>query len=215
MLRSQFQHLTLSLAGIAVAAIFATTGPGTWFTQDTDGPKTASLTLEEGEDDAAADEVPVRVPVTGWAIEPEWEPLIGTWTLMSFRHPTATIQPESIRGFLTVGEGFLSMIIHARPTEGENDTDFPDHLAQAGLHRWRINEKGILQLANVMGHSNFGYELQWETPNEPREFRIALDEDSLQLTRPDFGELSYRRITKADFPEAAIKRIRELTSESE
>lgn len=215
MLRSQFQHLTLSLAGIALAALFASTGPGIWLAQDSDSSEIEKLIGQDGEDSAEEDEGPQRVPVTGWEIEPKWEPLIGTWTLMSFHHPSETIQSDSIRGYLTVSEGFLSMIIHARPTEGENDTDFPDRLAQAGLHRWRITEKGILQLANVMGHSNFGYELEWELPNEPREFRIVLEGDSLVLTRPDFGELSFRRITKADFPQAALERIRELASESE
>ncbi|MDG1499257.1 MAG: hypothetical protein P8N31_02005 [Planctomycetota bacterium] len=213
MLRSQFQNLTLSLTGIAVATLFATAGSGTWLAQDADTSEIEKL-VGQGDKDLAK-EGPKRVPVTGWEIEPKWEPLIGTWALMSFQHPTETILADSIRGFLTVGEGFLSMIIHARPTEGENDTDFPDRLAQSGLHRWRISEQGILQLANVMGHSNFGYELEWELPNEPREFSIVLEENSLVLTRPDFGELDFRRITKADFPEAALERIRELTSESE
>lgn len=212
MLRSQFQHLALSLGGISIAALLASTNPMGLLAQDGVVETPDEEVVKEEEED----EQPLRVPVTGWAISPEWEPLLGTWTLMNFAHPTAPIEPDSIRGYLTVSEGFLNMIIHARPADGgQNESDFPDHLAQAGLHRWRISDQGILQLANVMGHSNFGYELQWELPNEPREFRPVLDKDNLTLTRPDFGVLTFRRVTSADFPQAALTKMRELGDESE
>jgi hypothetical protein len=207
MLRSHIRQMTLSLAGISCAALIATMVPTGLFSQD--------LPFIDVEDEAEIVETPKRVPVTGWEIEPKWEPLIGNWALMSFVHPDELMNSESIRGYITVTEGFLSMIIHARPMEGVNETAFPDHLAQAGLHRWRITDRSVLQLANVMGHSNFGEELQWEQPNEPREFAVLLEGDDLILRRPDNALLTFRRVTKADFPKAAIIRMLELGSGSE
>jgi hypothetical protein len=203
MLRSHFRQAALSLAGLTLAGLLAANHTGS-----------SSPTLGSPAQDAPAEEV-ADVPtssVTGFTLEPEWEGLLGTWTLMTFIHPTSIIPAESIRGYLTVTEGFLTMIIHARPSVGENETDWPDHLAQAGLHRWRMKSSATMQTANVMGHSNFGYDLEWELPNEPREFTVTLKGDTLKLTRPDTAELTWRRVNNATFPQAALERMRILSA---
>lgn len=199
MLRSHIFQATLSLTGLALVTLLASIHGTSANYQD---PATADA------EDAVEEEDPTAV--TGWSLDEKWQPLIGTWTLMNFVHPTEVMESESIRGYLTITEGFLSMIIHARPTLGVNETAFPDHLAQAGLHRWRMGDDDIMQLASVMGHSNFGPELQWEKPNEPREFIVELKKEVLTLTRADYSVLSFRRITSAEFPLAALKRMNEI-----
>jgi len=203
MLRPHLRQTTLSIAGLILVTAFASwsgapSGPQDPAPQAVDG---------RGEDPA-----PDPTAVKGWALAPEWSPLLGTWGLMNFAHPAEVFESGSVGGYISISNGFLSLIIHARPMVGENKTAMPDHLAQAGLHRWRMSEVGapnLMQLASVMAHSNFGYELQWERPNEPREFLVELDGDTMTLTRADYSVLTFRRITNAGFPESALERMRE------
>ncbi len=201
MLRLHFRQAALSLAGLSLVTALASWDGTFGNPQDPATPATEDL----------GQEVDPLAP-KGWTIDEKWRPLLGTWTLLNFVHPVEIMDADSIRGYLTISEGFMTMIIHARPMAGVNETAFPDHLAQAGLHRWRIERDDIMQLATVMGHSNFGYELEWEKPNEPREFRLELDKDVLSLTRPDFSVLTFRRVTSMEFPQQALDRMREMHS---
>ncbi len=147
-----------------------------------------------------------------WQVDEQWQGLFGTWQLMQFDHSNLLIDTETISGYMQIGEGFLSMVIHARNNETD---DLPSTLGQAGMHRWQIVRGDILQTATMMGHSNFGEDFEWETPNTPREFRVLLQGDDLQLTRPDLSRLMFRRLQPGEFPEIALERILELRAGGE
>ena len=172
----------------------------------------ASPTQTPGDVEVSADgEVPAEaeplpdLTVGDWTLAAEWVDLLGTWQMMELVHSSEIVPPNSIRGFVTFQEGFMTMIIHAQTVD-----DDPEPLGQAGTYRWQMTDKGILQTATMMGHSNFGDEFEWEPPNVPREFRVELDKNDLVLTRPDLSRLIFRRITPGKFPVSALRRIDEL-----
>ena len=141
----------------------------------------------------------------GWTLPEAWEDVLGTWQLMEFNHADRWIESEAVGGYMHLGEGVLTMLIHARNSETD---DLPEFLAQAGVHRWRIVREDILQTATMMGHSNMGPELEWEQPNTPREFRLERGQaGTLVLERPDGSRLTWSRVSGFAFPEAAKKAI--------
>jgi len=140
-----------------------------------------------------------------WELAEEWQGLVGTWQLMQFEHVERWIDSNDVRGYVHLGEGVMTMIIHARNDESN---DMPAQLAQAGVHRWRMVRGNILQTATMMGHSNMGEDLEWEIPNTPREFRVELDGANLTLHRPDASRLIMRRVDSFAFPDEAKEAIR-------
>ncbi|MDF1797814.1 MAG: hypothetical protein P1V81_01450 [Planctomycetota bacterium] len=144
-------------------------------------------------------------PEEAWELAEEWQGLIGTWQLMQFEHVERWIDSNDVRGYVNLGEGVMTMIIHARNDESN---EMPAQLAQAGIHRWRMVRGNILQTATMMGHSNMGEELEWEIPNTPREFRVELDGSNLSLHRPDASRLILRRVDSFAFPDEAKQAIR-------
>jgi hypothetical protein len=155
---------------------------------------------------ATDDPTPEAHPEWGeWSVDERWEGLFGVWQMMELDHSKGIVSPGSVRGFVDFRPGFMTMIIHALRDEQE-----PDALGQAGLYRWQMTDKGVLQTATMMGHSNFGDEFEWEPPNVPREFRVELDKNDLVLTRPDLSRLIFRRIQPGVFPSSALERIKEL-----
>lgn len=154
---------------------------------------------------AEAEAVDPELPPDAWQLDEKWTGLFGAWQMMSFEHSTEIVDPNSIRGYLTFQEGFMAMVIHKASVSAE-----PQPLGQAGIYRWQMTPGGVLQTATMMGHSNFGEEdFEWEPPNVPREFRIALDKDDLVLTRPDLSRLIFRRVRPGAFPQVALERIKE------
>ena len=148
---------------------------------------------------------PDEPPPDAWQLDEKWTGLLGAWQMMSFEHSTEIVDPNSIRGYLTFQEGFMAMVIHKASVNAT-----PQPLGQAGIYRWQMTPGGVLQTATMMGHSNFGEEdFEWEPPNVPREFRIALDKDDLVLTRPDLSRLIFRRVRPGAFPQVALERIKE------
>ena len=153
--------------------------------------------------DTPASDEPINV--NGWLLDRKWEGLFGAWQLMKLEHATALVPDESIRGFLSFQEGFMTMVIHAVSADDYE----PEQLGQAGMYRWQVTDTDVLQTATMIGHSNFGDEFEWEPPNVPREFRVDLKNDDLILTRPDLSRLIFRRVKPGVFPESALRHIRE------
>jgi len=149
-----------------------------------------------------APESPTQLLDGAWQLDAKWEGLLGAWQLMTFEHATEIVPVDSIRGYITLQEGFMAMIIHKLTIDEE-----PEPLGQAGIFRWQMTLEGVLQTATMMGHSNFGEDFEWEPPNAPREFRVELNKDDLALTRPDLSRLIFRRIKPGAFPKTALDRI--------
>lgn len=141
-----------------------------------------------------------------WSLDEKWHGLYGAWQLMQYDHVTEIVPNDSIRGFATFQPGFMTLIVHARSFDEDQD-----QLGQAGLQRYQMVESNILQTATVMGHSNMGpdAEFEWESPNIPREFKVYLNKDDLTLTRPDQSQLIFRRIQAAPYPALATELIKE------
>jgi hypothetical protein len=141
-----------------------------------------------------------------WSLDEKWHGLYGAWQLMQYDHVTEVVPNDSIRGFATFQEGFMTLIVHARSFDEDEE-----QLGQAGLQRYQMVEPNILQTATMMGHSNIGpdAEFEWESPNIPREFKVYLNKDDLTLTRPDQSQLIFRRIKPAPYPALATELIKE------
>lgn len=156
------------------------------------------------EDDAAPTKTDPFAPEP-WSLDEEYHGLYGTWQLMVYEHHTEVLPASAVRGFAQFQEGFMTLILHARSLDGDNDM-----LSQAGLHRFQITDTGILQTATSMGHSSFNEDAEniWEEPNTPREFRISLNLDDLTLTNPDGSRFIFRRIGAQPYPLEATEKIR-------
>lgn len=139
-----------------------------------------------------------------WELDEKWHGLYGTWSLMHFQGADLILPDNVAQGYASFAPGFMSLIIHARSLDGENS-----QFAQSGFHRFQITDQDILQTATMMAHSNFNddAELDWETPNIPREFRISLKKDDLTLEKPDGSVLTFRRIQPLPYPQAALDLI--------
>lgn len=197
----------LSKAALATASAILLAIPAWWTVPASiaqapqDGPETGKPA--DLADDTTA--LPARNP-DEWFLDDKWHGLYGAWSLMNFEHATELVPAEALRGYVTFQEGFMTLTIHALSLDEDQD-----QFAQSGIHRYQVTEQGILQTATVMAHSNFNadVELEWETPNIPREFRIDLNKDDLVLTKPDQSRLIFRRVKPAPYPQAALDLMRE------
>jgi len=168
--------------------------------------------LPEAGNPAEDDEAPIAVdpfaPET-WSLAEEWQGLYGTWQLMVYEHHSEILPASAVRGFATFQEGFMTLILHARSLDGDNDM-----LSQGGLHRFQVTDTGILQTATSMAHSSFNDDAEnfWEEPNTPREFRMSLNLDDLTLTNPDGSRFIFRRIGAKPYPKEALEKIRTARS---
>lgn len=193
----------LALATASLTLLFATP-----LQDPVDGPDEVVEEPVEDEEDAVDPEIEALFgnadPLRDWTLPERWQDMIGTWQLMEFDHVDDIFDSENIGGYVHMGEGVMTMIIHVRNKESG---DLPEFMGQAGLHRWRMVRGDILQTATMMAHSNMGEDFEWEQPNTPREFRVTLGAGELVLERPDASRLVLRRVRGFAFPEDAITAI--------
>lgn len=140
------------------------------------------------------------------------EALVGSWQLVGFDHATKQLTGLPIAGVLTLtADGFLHNIIHTRNPD-RNPLFNGELFVQGGVHHWRVDGDGMLQLSSIVAHSNFSGDMVFELPTTLREYGIEfmLEEQSLNLIRPDTSRLRLERIQGGVFPANAAARIKAI-----
>lgn len=119
------------------------------------------------------------------------EGLRGAWMLQNIQGPSGT--PRSARGFMLIGDGFLSMEIHGLLSAvGESAPVF-----QSGVHLFELTPVSYLQTTGLIGVNNMTDPnvTEFERPGLIREFRVELNDPFLTLRRRgDNTALKFKRI---------------------
>lgn len=203
------RSLALVLAGLAAAflrpaptvlapAVLAPAMPPPAHAQEEDPP----VDREEEEQEP----LPGLLGVNAARAEKLMEALPGSWQLTDFIHSTNQLDQVPIFGFLSIEkDGYLNVIIHTREPEASIFED--DLRVQAGVHHWRISERGFLQTSSILAHTNFSGDLGVELVFTPREYAVTIVGETLILRRPDDSQLVFERLGEAVFPNQALRRI--------
>lgn len=135
------------------------------------------------------------------------EQLEGAWVLQEMLNTIVPIDPEDVRGFAVIVDGYISIVAHARsllPTTGQHL-----FLSQANISQFELEEHSIgeMRAATLIGHSDFSGNFLYEQANDPREFQVQVHENDLFLERADGSQLRFRRLQTGLFPKAAEERL--------
>jgi hypothetical protein len=133
----------------------------------------------------------------------------GSWALIDYMDPTEAPIEDAAQGFATFSDGFLTLMISIDTFEERLFRAREFMLLQAGAFRYRFDEQGTLQLANVMSVTNQTEDgdLQHEPSGMVYEYFAAIEAGVLQLRDVDGVQLSFRRVTAGDFPESAVRKL--------
>ncbi|MEO0651042.1 MAG: hypothetical protein AAFZ65_10225 [Planctomycetota bacterium] len=138
--------------------------------------------------------------------------LHGSWQLIGYDHAVSDQSNTPVAGFMTLTEnGYLHLIIHSGNPQPDLFFD-DDLLLQAGVHHWRVDGDGLLQVASIMAHTNFNGPIESEPAYTLREHKIEflLESKYLNLTRPDASRLRFERLQGGVFPATAAAQIKAL-----
>jgi len=134
----------------------------------------------------------------------------GSWLLTNYDDPTSVaLTNGAVNGFATFHEGFLTLIFELQSLE-TGPFGVGEHIiAQAGVFRYRFDERAGLQTSSVMGYSNLNAtgELTADVTGQGNEYLIDLKNDLLELRSVSQVRLSFRRVHAGEFPQATIKDI--------
>jgi hypothetical protein len=133
----------------------------------------------------------------------------GTWSLFDFTDPTEIVVDDQARGFATFHDGFLTLVL-AMDSYEQGAFGYRDFLAlDAGVYRYRFDERASLQLASVMTFTNEtdNGRMAHGRPNQTMEYLASIDEGVLELRDPDGVLYAFRKIAAGEFPEAAIRKL--------
>lgn len=148
----------------------------------------AAPLVQEAEQDAGRRGLALRRPTPTEALA---ESMRGGWQLVQLESNEFESAGRTMRGFLLIGEGFLSVEIHLTWTVGGA---FQEDKFQSGIHEYQLDQTGILTTTTLIGA---GYdaegELAWEAPGTRRRYRVALNGNFLNLVRADGSRLTFTR----------------------
>jgi hypothetical protein len=141
----------------------------------------------------------------------------GSWMLFDYSDPREILAAEDASGFATFHDGFLTMILAIDTVESRLFLAGEMTLLQTGSYRYRFDESGNLQLANVISFTNQTEdgEVDHEPAGSVYEYFARLDEDVLELRNSDGVALSFRKMTAGDFPESAKRKLESRRSGNE
>lgn len=133
----------------------------------------------------------------------------GSWMLFDYSDPREILFAENASGFATFHDGFLTLMLAIDTVEQRLFLAGEMTLLQTGAFRYRFDESGTLQLANVISFTNQTEdgEVDREPANTVYEYFARLEENVLELRNSDGVSLSFRKITSGDFPESAIRKL--------
>lgn len=126
------------------------------------------------------------------------ENIVGAWRLTDFDHPIENVDRSNVAGFAIFSEGYMAIVLHAR--RFADDPSIYADLAQATAGKWQLPSHDRLQIATIVGHSNFSGDLVYETGATPREYEPrVIDANTLLLRRPDGALLTFARMRPSAF----------------
>jgi hypothetical protein len=133
----------------------------------------------------------------------------GSWTLLDFTDPTDVAVDDQATGFATFHDGFLTLVLGMDSYE-KGVFGYRDFLAlDAGVYRYRFDERASLQLASVMTFTNETDDGRMEHGRQgvAIEYMARIDDGVLELRDPDGLLFSFRKVAAGDFPESAIRKL--------
>jgi hypothetical protein len=134
----------------------------------------------------------------------------GSWMLLDFRDPNEeAFSEDSLDGFATFHEGFLTLVIEADALQRKIFRARDYLFVQAGAYRYRIDERGSLQTSSVMSFSNTTADgnLLPEPSGTVGEYILRIEEGDLELRTSRGTSMTFRRVKAGDFPESALRKI--------
>ena len=141
----------------------------------------------------------------------------GCWTLFDYADPDMRSIEDAATGFATFHDGFLTLVL-AMDTLEQRLFRVNEFMAlDAGLYRYRFDERASLQLASVMTFSNQNDsgDMMSGPPGQAVEYLASIDEGVLELRDPEGLTLSFRKIAAGEFPESAIRKLDKRRSGTE
>jgi hypothetical protein len=112
-----------------------------------------------------------------------FEDLLGCWQLSTIESPHIGAAGRVMRGYLLVGDGFLSVEIHMAWDQAGRQLE---DAFQSGIHEFTLDDFGTLRTSTLIGASLDDYfELEWERPGVAREYQVKLAGAFLELRRSD------------------------------
>ena len=167
---------------------------------------------EEVDDEDEPDEVPQTFQSMRDRINAELTlRMQGVWTLTELQQST-TIETDTIVGYATILDNYISMVIHAVDTDAEIfGTGFN---FQATVSTFELRDDGVMYCASMIGHSNFSGVFEPELRGFPRIYRVEASEFDLQLIRSDGARLIFRRMQPGYFPQGASDELDDLRNDS-
>jgi len=133
----------------------------------------------------------------------------GSWTLFDFTDPTDVAVDDQASGFATFHDGFVTLVFGMDSYE-QGVFGYRDFLAlDAGVYRYRFDERASLQLASVMTFTNEtdNGRMEHGRPGQTIEYMARIDEGVLELRDPDGLVFNFRKLTAGEFPESAIRKL--------
>lgn len=133
----------------------------------------------------------------------------GAWMLFAYEDPDEAPIEDAARGFATFHDGFLTLLLTIDTFEERLFRAREYMLLRAGAYRYRFDEQGMLQFANVMSVTNQTEDgdAERESSGQVYEYLARIESDVLELRNSDGVQLSFRRVTAGDFPDSAIRKL--------
>lgn len=137
------------------------------------------------------------------------EEIEGSWMLMEYLDPDEIPLEDSVSGFATFHEGFLTWFVAVDAVEQRFFRMRAHVFFRSGAFRYRFDEQATLQLASVMSFTNDteDTELEREPAGLAFEYYCKLEDGLLELRDTEGVVMSFRKIEAGEFPEAAIRAI--------
>lgn len=138
----------------------------------------------------------------------------GAWTLTDYLRPDTVVPRSDVQGFAIFEDGYMMFTFQA--VEDSEDFFFAEeqYVVQSGAFRYRMFDGYLLQVAGLVGYTNANedYELEFGTIKIPREYRVNLKGDRLELKRTSGIGFVFRRMGDSQFPRSAIDQLQRQRS---
>lgn len=180
-----------------------------------------ALASQEGQEPAKQEPAKKRGNAVTRYFEGETERLaketLGSWMLFDYVDPEELMSEDAASGFATFHDGFLTLLLTIDTADRRLFLANERVLVQSGAFRYRFDESGALQLANVMSVTNQtdSGDIEHEPQETAYEYFARLDENVLELRNSEGVTLSFRKVTAGDFPDSAIRKLEARRSGSD
>src|SRR5262245_4658209 len=133
----------------------------------------------------------------------------GSWMLMDYTDPSDLALEDVASGFATFHDGFLTLLLAMETVETRFFRTRATLMLDAGAWRYRFDEQGNLQIANVLSYTNqtdYG-DVELQPSGQVYEYFAKLEDGVLELRDPDGITLSFRKVAAGEFPDLASRKL--------